>query len=112
LAQYAESHSLSEEPAFIWWAKDALKRSRQIIRRVKSKYWQRSHKYGIRLPKSVQEALQLDQENGNTLWHNAIQKELKNVQVAFKFLSDDEPTTVGYKQIPCHIIFDIKMDFT
>jgi hypothetical protein len=64
------------------------------------------------LPKSVQEALQLDQENGNTLWHNAIQKELKNVQVAFKFLSDDEPTTVGYKQIPCHIIFDIKMDFT
>ncbi len=112
LAQYAESHSLLEEPAFIWWAKDALKRSRRIIKRVKSKYWQRSHKYGIRLPKSVQEALQLDQENGNTLWHDAIQKELKNVKVAFKFLSNDEPTPVGYKQIPCHIIFDIKMDFT
>jgi len=103
---------LLDEPAFQWWAKDALKRTRRIIKKVKSKYWQRTHKYGIRLPKSVQEALHLDQENGNTLWYDAIQKELKNVQVAFKFLDDDEPTPVGYKEIPCHIIFDIKMDFT
>jgi hypothetical protein len=53
LAQYAESHSLLEEPAFVWWAKDALKRSRRIIKKIKSKYWQPTHKYGIRLPKSV-----------------------------------------------------------
>jgi hypothetical protein len=112
VAQYNEAHSLLEEPAFVWWAKDALRRSRRIIKKVKSKYWQRTHKYGIRLPKSVQEALQLDEENGNSLWHDAIQKELKNVQIAFKFLGENEPTPVGYKQIPCHIIFDIKMDFT
>jgi len=54
----------------------------------------------------------LDEENGNTLWHNAIQKELKNVQVALKFLDNDEPIPIGHKEIPCHIIFDIKMDFT
>lgn len=112
LAQYAEAHHLLDEPAFVWWAKDALKRSRRIIKKIKSKYWQRTHKYGIRLPKSMQEALQLDEENGNSLWHDAIQKELKNVQIAFKFLAEDAPTPIGYKQIPCHIIFDIKMDFT
>ena len=33
------------------------------------------------------------------------------MKVAFKFLADDEPISIGYKQIPCHIIFDVKMDF-
>jgi hypothetical protein len=112
LAQYAEAHGLLEEPVFVWWAKDTLRCSRRTINRVKSKYWQCTHKYGIRLPKSVQEALKLDEENSNSLWHDAVQEELKNVQVAFKFLAEDEPTPIGYKQIPCHIIFDVKMDFT
>jgi hypothetical protein len=79
LAQYAEAHGLLEEPVFVWWAKDTLRRSRRTIKRVKSKYWQCTHKYWIRLPKSVQEALKVDEENGNSLWHDAIQKELKNV---------------------------------
>jgi len=35
LAQYAETRSLLEEPAFAWWAKDALRRTRQIIKKVK-----------------------------------------------------------------------------
>jgi hypothetical protein len=57
LAQYTEAHGLLEEPAFPWWAKDALRRSKRIIKKIKSNYWQRTHKYGIRLPKSVQEVL-------------------------------------------------------
>jgi hypothetical protein len=72
----------------------------------------RTHKFGIRLPKTVAEALKLDEENGNSLWHDAIQKELRNVQVAFKFLEDGKAIPVAHKKIPCHIIFDIKMDFT
>jgi hypothetical protein len=38
-----------------------------IIQKVKSRYWQRTHKFGIHLPKTVAEALALDKENGNTL---------------------------------------------
>ncbi len=56
--------------------------------------------------------MKYDEENGNSLWHDAIQKELKNVQVVFNFLSEDEQVPIGYKKIPCHIIFDVKMDFT
>jgi len=82
VAKYAESNGLLDEPAFTWWAKHVLKQSKRIIQKVKSRYWQGTHKYGDKLPKSVAEALQFDQENGNTLWHDAIQKELKNVQVA------------------------------
>ncbi len=112
LAEYAESHNLLDEPAFAWWARHVLRRRKRIIQKVKSRYWQRTHKYGIRLPKTVAEALQLDGENGNTLWYDAIQKEMKNVQVAFRFLPEGERAPIGYKQIPCHIIFDVKMDFT
>jgi hypothetical protein len=73
-------------------------------------YWQRTHKFGIHLPKTVAEALSLDKKNGNSLWYDTIQKVLKNVQVAFNFLSEDKATPIGCKQIPCHLIFDIKMD--
>jgi len=112
VTKYAELNGLLDEPAFTWWAKHVLKQSKRIIQKVKSRYWQRTHKYGVNLPKSVAEALQFDPENGNTLWHDAIQKELKNVQVAFKFLEEGEHAPVGYKEIPCHIIFDVKMNFT
>jgi hypothetical protein len=79
---------------------------------VKMQYWQRTHKYGVCLPKSVPEALELDKQNGNTLWYNAIQKEMKNIKAAFHFLSHNEAPPDGCKQIPCHIVFDVKMDFT
>jgi hypothetical protein len=113
LAEYAQAYGLLHEPAFAWWAKDVLDRRKRIIQKVKSRYWQRTHKFGIRLPKTITKALELDKQNQNTLWYDAIQKELKNAQIAFKFLDgEDEPIPIGYKEIPCHIIFDIKMDFT
>ena len=34
------------------------------------------------------------------------------VGVAFKILKDGDHITVGYKKDSCHLIFDIKMDFT
>ena len=36
----------------------------------------RKYKFGIQVPYSVKHALQLDKENGNTLWKDAIQKEM------------------------------------
>jgi hypothetical protein len=106
LAEYGEQHDLLDEPAFSWWAKYVLRKRKRLISKVKSRYWQRTHKFGVRLPQTVAEALALDKEEGNTLWYDAIQKEMKNVQIAFKFLERDEKAPVGYKEISCHIIFD------
>ena len=39
-----------------------------VCRNLKSKYWFQTHKFGIKIPKSVQEAKVFDEENGNTLW--------------------------------------------
>ena len=40
-----------------------------------------------------------------------IEKEMKNVDVAFKFV-DGDVIPVGFKEIACHMIFDVKMDLT
>jgi hypothetical protein len=83
-----------------------------MIKAVKTRYVKRTHKYGIRLPKTVTEAYQIAQETGTDYWHQAIMKEMKNNAVAFQFLEEGENIPVGSKWIPFHMIFDIKCDFT
>lgn len=39
-------------------------------------------KFGVRVPKDVNEARKLDAGNGNTLWQDAILKEYDNVKLA------------------------------
>ena len=115
-AEYAKIVGIDHEPAFNWWVPHVLTKRDRIISLVKQRkprYLKRTHKFGIELPKTVNEALELDRKNGNTLWSAGIAKEMQNVRVAFKILSDDESIPIGYQKIPCHMVFDIKMeDFT
>ena len=62
------------------------------------------------MPKTVEEALSLDKENGNDLWWKAIQKEMSAVGVAFKILDDDDRPPFGYQYMKCHVVFSIKME--
>jgi hypothetical protein len=120
LAEYAVANRLQEGPAFKWWVSETLRTRNRIIATVKKRYWKTSHKYSVWLPHSVQEALQIDKETGTDFWWQAIQKEMKKVMVAFEF--DDALTPeqiwngkslyVGFQEISCHIIFDVKMDLT
>ena len=60
LAEYAAGNRLDVEPAFKWWVRDVLRSCNKILAKVKAKYWRRTHKFGIRVPKSVDEALSID----------------------------------------------------
>jgi hypothetical protein len=111
-AEYAVANQLENEPAFAWWVKETIKRRDRIISQVKTRYQKRTHKFGIEVPKNVAEALAIDKRNGNTLWEDSIKLEMKNVMPAFKFLEGDMPAPIAHKKIQCHMIFDIKMDFT
>ena len=68
----------------------------------------RTHKFGISVPKIVEEALRLDKESGTTHWFDAIALEAKNVDVAFEELEDGEEVPIGYQFVRCHMIFDLK----
>ena len=46
------------------------------------------------------------------MWKRAIEKEIGNIRVAFQLLEEGEKVPVGPKEIPYHIIFDIKLDLT
>jgi hypothetical protein len=62
---------------------------------VKSKYWVRTHKYGIELLKSIAEAYRIDERTGADFWAKAIAKEMRNVMPAFEF-TDDNKIPKGY----------------
>ena len=79
VAEYAKTHKIDHEPAFNWWVPHVLKKRDMIISLVKrrnTRYLKQTYKFGIEMPKMVQEELALDRQNGNTLWANMIAKEL------------------------------------
>ena len=110
VAEYCVHSRISADPAFAWWVPYVLKKRNRIIAKVKYKYWIRTHEFGIRLPKSVQESKRIDEKNGDMLWWESICKEMANVRVAFEeFECDKIQLSPGYQEVGCHMIFDIKM---
>ena len=61
VAEYCQENNLLQEPAIAWWANYTIKKRNQIISKVKAKVKKRSLKYGIQVPRTVREALMLDE---------------------------------------------------
>ena len=110
LAEYAKLHHLEDEIAFVWWIAHALRKRDQITSLVKARVKDQTKKYGILVPTTVKEAFELDKQNGNSQWKDAIQKEMTNVMVAFEVLDFNEKVPVGYSRLRVHIVFDVKLD--
>lgn len=71
----------------------------------------RRFKFGIEIPRSVAHALWLDKRNGNNLWKEAIEKELKQIFDYKTFRrATGKDDLAQYKLIKYHIIFDVKFD--
>ena len=58
----------------------------------------------------VKEALHIYKENGDNKWWDAIFQEMGNVIPAFQVHEGTKAELpIGYQQIKCHMIFDVKM---
>ena len=93
-AEFAVAHKIDHEPAFNWWVKHVLNKRDRIVfsvRKQQTRYFKKSHKVCVELPKMVEKPYALDAKNGNTLWADAISKEMANVSVAFEVLPDGKP---------------------
>ena len=109
VAKFALATRISMEPAFARWVPFVLKKRNWILAKVKSKYWLWTHKFGIRIPKSVEEAKKIDEQNGDTLLWDAICKEMQNVRPAFEvFEGREDNIPKDYQFMWCHMIFDVK----
>jgi len=109
LMEYAVNHQIQDEPAFSWWIPFVKRKRASIISKAATKYWDRTHKFGIEVPKSVKDAIRIDQSNGNTLWQDAIALEMKNVRIAFEVFEGDVSELKDHEHISGHLIFDIKL---
>lgn len=71
-------------------------------------------KYGIKVPQNVRQALLYDTTNNNTLWSDAIAKEMTSLLKlnVFKFHSSTHKCSKheGWSFAPMHMIFDIKRE--
>jgi hypothetical protein len=99
-----------EEPAFKWWVSNTLRKQNHIISKVKKKYWRMTHKFGCKLPHSVEEALEIDRQMGTDHWQRALNKEMSKVKVAWNARDDITPNDVrsgkvkdmiGFQEIGC-----------
>jgi hypothetical protein len=121
IAEYAAANKIANEPVFNLSVHKVLQKWNRFVAKVKH-YWKITHKFGICVPKTVEEALAIDEEMGTDFWQKALGKEMTKVKDAWK--SDDgvtpeqartgkEPSMIGFQEIRCqHVIFDVKMDFT
>jgi hypothetical protein len=110
IAEYTVAAGIDHMPAFKWWIPYTLKKRTRILAAVNQRYQKRTHKFGIRVPKTVEEALQIDRTNGNRMWEDALDKEMGNVRVAFNILPQGQQAPIAHTKIRTHIIFDVKME--
>ena len=111
VAEYVTSRKLEDEVAFAWWVPYTLRKKARIIAAVRTRVKRKTHKYGIEIPQSVEDAFRLDRENGNTLWQDALALEMGEIGVAIQFLRNGERPSPGAVKVSGHVIFDCKMDF-
>ncbi|KAL7476688.1 hypothetical protein ACHAW6_002531 [Cyclotella cf. meneghiniana] len=75
-----------------------------------ARYHNRNRKFGIELPKTVDEAYMFNKATGTTFWRDGIKLEMKNVQVAFDILLNGVTPPLDHQYMKCRMIFDVKME--
>ena len=94
---------------FSWWITLAWKKHKKTTNKVRSKYWQRAHKLGIEIPKSVPGALEIDKQNRNHIWRESTKKEIPKTDNAVDEYDDNPSNITGYQKIMVYMIFDVKI---
>ena len=70
------------------------------------------HKYGHQVPRDHDEAVLIDEREGNTKWQDSEVLEINQLLECdtTKSLGIGAPIPEGHTQIPCHIACDVKWD--
>ena len=115
-AIYAKENNLLDEPGWKQF-KRLARRQQKLIRmanqaKLQSFRTRKVYKFGYIVPRNHEQAMQLDEENGNTKWVDAERTELTQLQ-EYKTFSDKgkgAPPPSGYKKIRVHFVYDVKHD--
>jgi len=116
LALYARNNNLLDLPS--WRKYRRLAKRHKVLRRLicqaKLKSYKSSPKYmfGIRVPNNHEEAMYLDQLNGNTKWRDAEIKEVDEMNEigVFRSKGRNAPVPSNFKLIRVHMVYAVKHD--
>ena len=117
LAKYAETKGLLEQSKWKWarrYVKNKKKQQRMLRNIMKAKRRKTGIKYqfGVRVPRTPKEALELDAAEGNTYWADAMKKEktlIVDEYNSFREKETDEDLS-DYQYIPLLWAFAVKYD--
>jgi hypothetical protein len=111
-AEFAMARDIASEPAFAWWVPYTLRKRDIILSKFNARIRKTTHKYGIEIPTSVENSVEIDRTNLNTMWKDALAKEMTEVGVVFEVLEEEMKAPVGWSKVTGHLVWDVKMDFT
>jgi len=117
VAAYGQANGLLESEG---WdrCKGLLRRSANVFRRYANQAKMKSfrnapiYQYGYRVPRTPEEAIEIDRMNGNKRWQEAIRLEMVqlNEYNTFKSVGKGSKAPEGYKKIKVHFVFAVKQD--
>ena len=89
-----------------------MKKFGRMINQTRLRNYRRKpvYKYGYQVPRDHDEAMFIDNKNGNTKWADSEALELQQLKDydTFHSIGYKAPVPEGYTKIPCHIMYDIK----
>jgi hypothetical protein len=113
---YAMKNGLLYEPGFKR-CRSHVKSSKKLARMInqtKLRNFRNKpvYMYGYQVPRNHDEAVFIDERNGNTKWQDAEQLEIAQLfeYDTFKDLGKGTPIPKGYQKIPCHMVYAVKHD--
>ena len=65
VAEFSKARGISDEPYFTWWVPCTLRKRNVILSAVEHFIRSTTHKYGIKLPTTVEKAININTKNGN-----------------------------------------------
>jgi hypothetical protein len=111
-AEFAKARGIADKPAFVWWVPYTMRKRAIILSKIKARIRKTTHKYGIEVPVGIKHVMKTDTENENSLWKDALAKEMIEVGVAFEVLPEGKEAPPGWKNVTGHLVWDVKMNFT
>ena len=112
VAEYARASRIDDEAAFAWWVPFTLRKRDLVVSAVQKRIRKLNRKFGIEVPSTVEEAFELDRKRGNTMWRDALNKEMTNIGIGFEVLPEGQSAPPGWRKTSGHLVWDVKMDFT
>jgi hypothetical protein len=133
LAKFILEHPVERTRSGYWneWSQKLISTTSKVIRRVNAIYknwscnqmqcyvrmenksWKwRETQFGIQVPTDVEDATNLDRENGNNKLQESIDKEMSGIKDrgTFLFLPPGSLPPDGYQEGPLKLIFNVKPD--